>query len=205
ALPKARHSATATGCALTRSAMRAWAPVSHAGVSSDGGSNHVCGPGQVAQARCQGAPVSATNGSSASGRAATRLRPLSPALLFAARRRSTASALNGSQARPQTPSVGSATSPPARRMPAARRWVKRGIRGVAANGAVQSVGGLAAELLLEVGILVTNLVGLSLAFRNQSLCQIGIGHTQDLGGEKAGILGPRLADGHGGKIGRASC
>src|SRR5690606_4599912 len=107
--PQASHSAATTGCALTRTATASCAPRIQPGTAAVAGTTQVCGPGQLAStaSREDGASVSqSSRPSSCAAEAATRISPLATSRCLSASRRVTAGRENGSQPRPQTPSVG---------------------------------------------------------------------------------------------------
>src|SRR5690606_17920671 len=116
--PKARQRAASPGCALTRTATPACAPVIQRGTRGVAGTIQVCGPGHEARTaarRPSGTAAQSSSPSNCASSSATGIRPRASSRCLSSSTRRPADASNGSQARPQTASVGQATTPPRRR------------------------------------------------------------------------------------------
>src|SRR5690606_21459730 len=99
--PKTRHSAAASGCAVTRTAMLSRPPVSQGGTPSRAGTIQVTGPGQLSRTvAAMAAGSGAMNGASWASSAAIRITPLASGRCLSASRRAKAAWLSGSQPSP---------------------------------------------------------------------------------------------------------
>ena len=115
--PNRSDSARATGCAVTRTAMPQCVPTNQGGTDALHGTIQVHGPGQLelmAFNRAEGTRLQSTSSASCEASAAMTRNPWPGSRRLIANRVETARSLRGAQPRPNTASVGYASTPPPR-------------------------------------------------------------------------------------------